>query len=186
MAVPAPRHRFTVADYHKMAEVGILGEDERVELIEGEIVDLTPIGRRHLATVDRLNDRFVRGLGDEVIVRVQGAIRLSEHSEPQPDLVLLRRRPDFYATTDATPEDVLLIVEVADTSLAYDREVKVPLYARAGIPEVWLVDLANQRIVVYREPAPDGYHTAAIFQGDDRLSPQAFPEFHLAAAEIVG
>ena len=186
MALPAIRHRFTVVEYHKMAKVGILSEDDRVELIEGEIVDMPPIGRRHLASVDRLNDLFTRGLGEQVIVRVQGSIQLSEDSEPQPDLVLLRRRPDFYADRDAGPEDVLLVIEVADTSLSYDRDVKAPLYARAGIPEVWLVDLNGASITVHREPGPEGYRSVFLARGNDHLSPQAFPEFMLTADQILG
>ena len=186
MAIPAIRHRFTVVDYHKMAEAGILGEDDRVELIEGEIVDMTPISRRHQACVDRLNELFVRGLGEQVIVRVQGSIRLNDRSEPQPDLVLLRRRADFYRDTDAAPEDVLLIIEVADTSLPYDQGIKAPLYARAGIPELWLVDLNGPSITVHREPGPAGYRSVSVVRNDDRLSPQAFPEFILTADQILG
>jgi len=186
MAIPTIKHRFTVADYHRMAEAGILGEDDRVELIEGEIVDMTPIGRRHQARVDRLNDLFTEGLGKKVIVRVQGAIRLSELSEPQPDLVLLRRRADFYVDADAGPADVLLIVEVADTSLPHDQDVKVPLYARAGIPEVWLVDLNGEGVAVYREPRPGGYREVLTVRGSDRLSPQAFPELVLTPRQILG
>ncbi|MBI3979349.1 MAG: Uma2 family endonuclease [Chloroflexi bacterium] len=186
MVVPITKHRFTVVEYRRMGEAGIFGEDDRVELIEGEIVDMTPIGKRHLAAVDRLNDRSVRGLGDRVIVRVQGALRLREDSEPQPDLVLLRRRPDFYATVDAGPADALLVVEVAETTVQYDREVKVRLYAQAGIPEVWLVDLVARVITVYREPGPQGYRTLFTIRGTDRLSPQAFPEFVLTADQILG
>jgi Uma2 family endonuclease len=186
MAIPATPHRFTVADYHKMAEAGILAEDDRVELIQGEVMEMAPIGRRHLACVDRLNGLVTRRLGDHVIVRVQGALRLSQHLEPQPDVVLLRVRPDFYATADAGPEDVLLIIEVADTSLQYDRDVKVPLYAQAGIPEVWLVDLNGASITVHREPGPEGYRSVRVVRGDDRLNPEAFPEFVLTADQIFG
>ena len=186
MAMPETRYRFTVAEYHQMAEAGILREDDRVELIEGEIIHMSPIGRAHLSTVDRLNHLLVRGLGDQVIVRVQGSIRLNVRSEPEPDLVVLRRREDFYATADAGPEDVLLIIEVADTSLAYDRGVKAPLYARNGIPELWLVDLNGERITVFREPSAAGYQRTFDVQGADRLSPQAFPEFVLTAGQILG
>jgi Uma2 family endonuclease len=186
MAIPVTRHRFTVAEYHRMAEVGILAEDDRVELIRGEIVDMTPIGRKHQACVDRLTRLVVRGLGEKVIVRVQGPIRLDEHSEPQPDLALLRDCPDFYATTDAAPEDVLLVVEVADTSAQHDREVKVPLYAQAGIPEVWLVNLMEDAITVYREPESQRYRTSFTIKGHDRLSPRSFPDFVLTADQILG
>src|SRR4051812_29339649 len=186
MAVPTITHRFTVSDYHRMAEAGIFGEHDRVELIEGEIVDMAPLGRRHQARVDHLAEMLIRGLGERAIVRVQGSIRLGERSEPQPDLVLLRRRADFYAVTDAGPADVLLVVEVADTSLAHDRDVKVPLYARAGIPEVWLIDLNGENVAVYREPGSEGYHDVSPVRGDARLSPRAFPELGLTASQILG
>ena len=186
MTMLVARRYFTVVEYHKMAEAGILGEDDRVELIEGEIVQMSPIGRGHLACVDRLNDLLVRGLGDEVIVRVQGSIRLNGGSEPEPDLVLLRRRPDFYASADAGPEDVLLVIEVADSSLAYDYGVKVPLYARAGISELWLVDLRDGSMSVFLEPAGEGYRSVVVVRGDDCVSPHAFPELVLTLGQILG
>jgi Uma2 family endonuclease len=179
------RRLFTVTDYHKMAEAGILNEDDRVELIEGEIVEMSPIGFRHLAQVDHLNVLFMRGLLDKAIVRVQGSVRLNIHSEPQPDLVLLRWRADFYKNTAAGPEDILLIVEVADSSLAYDRDVKAPLYARAGVAEFWLIDLNAESIDVYRGPAPDGFREMFKAQGNDPLSPLAFPKLVLSCKEIL-
>ena len=139
-----------------------------------------------MACVDRLTELFIHGLGDRAIVRVQGSIRLLEHSEPQPDLVLLRRRPGFYATSDAGPADTLLVIEVADTSLRYDRDVKVPLYARVGIPEVWLVDLTDGSITSHREAGPQGYGRVVTARGDEPLSPQAFPELVLTAERILG
>lgn len=186
MALSTARHQFTVADYHRMAEAGILAEDDRVELIEGEIVDMAPIGRRHQARLDRLADLFFGSLGRQAIIRIQGSVRLSERSEPEPDLVVLRRRADFYEHADAGPEDVLLIVEVADSSLTHDRDVKVPLYARAGIPDVWLVDLNGARITVYRAPTPDGYREVRVVRGPERVSPQAFPGLALTADQILG
>jgi Uma2 family endonuclease len=185
VAIPV-KHRFTVENYHRMAQTGILREDSRVELIEGEIVDMSPIGRKHQACVDRLATRLIRGLGDKAIIRVQGGVRLSKFSEPQPDLALLRWRDDFYAGADAGPEDVLLIVEVAETTLSYDRRQKVPLYARVGITEVWLVDLSGESLTVCKEPITGGYRTVFDVQGDARLSPQAFPEFVLTADQVVG
>lgn len=151
------RRRFTVAEYHRMGASGILSEDDRVELIEGEIVEMAPIGSRHQACVDRLTELFSIQLAQRAVIRVQGPIRLSEHSEPQPDLALLRRRPDFYAASHPGPQDILLVVEVADTSADYDREVKLLLYGRYGIPEVWLVDLASECVDVCREPSMGGY-----------------------------
>jgi Uma2 family endonuclease len=186
VAIRAPRHQFTVADYQRMGEAGILLEDDRVELIEGEIIDMSPIGRRHQACVDQLAERFFEALGRRVILRVQGSVRLSDLSEPQPDLAVLRRRSDFYAGSDAAPDDVLLIVEVADTTLHYDRDVKVPLYARARVPEAWVVDITGQRVLVYREPGSRGYATSLEAQGDDRLSLEGFPELVLTADDVVG
>jgi hypothetical protein len=147
MGVQLARRLFTVAEYHKMAEAGILSEDDRVELLEGEIVAMSPIGSRHAGTVKRLLDQFIPLQGARrVILSVQDPIRLGEYSEPQPDLALLRPRADFYASSHPGPEDVLLIIEVADQSAAVDREVKVPLYARWGIPEVcWWIWAAGAR-----------------------------------------
>jgi Uma2 family endonuclease len=186
MAIAVTHRRFTVNEYYRMAEVGILSPDERVELIEGEIVDMAPIGSRHAACVDRLNRDFVPALGDRAIVRVQGPLRLHDYSEPEPDLVILRPRDDFYAEETPGPADALLVIEVADTSERYDRQVKVPLYAQAGIPEVWLVDLTAGNITVYRGPGPDGYAEATVATGADELSPLAFPDFVLTAARILG
>jgi Uma2 family endonuclease len=151
------RHRLTVADYYRMAEVGILDPEARVELIDGEIIDMAPPGSPHAAIVDHLNEVFVRAVQDRASVRVQNPVRLSEYSEPQPDLALLRRRDDFYRERHPQPDDVLLIIEVAATSLRFDRETKLPLYARHGIPEVWLVDLESRRLSRYRAPQHGSY-----------------------------
>ena len=150
------RWRFTVHDYHRMGEAGILHEDDRVELIEGELVEMAAIGTRHFSCVNGLTRMLVRGVGDEAIVSVQNPVRLDEHSEPQPDLTVLRMRD--YRESLPVPEDVLLLIEVSDPTLAYDRGVKLPLYARSGIREVWIVDLgrghrASRRSVRRRLPA---------------------------------
>ncbi len=143
------RHRITVHDYHRMAEIGVLAPDARVELIEGEIIDMAPIGKAHQSIVDQLNRMLVRAVGDEAIVRVQGSIRLSQWSEPEPDVVLLAPRSDFYRGELASGADTLLVIEVSDTTLRYDRDVKVPLYARHGVPEVWVMDVQNDALLVY-------------------------------------
>ena len=168
-----------------MAEAGILGEDDRVELLAGEILDVLRPSRREQACVDRLAALLIPAVGPEAIVRVRGPIRLSYESEPEPDIVLLRRRSDFYSDRDAAPEDVLLLIEVADTALAYDRDVKLPLYAQAGIAEVWIVDLNGQRILVHREPGADGYGNVVEFRGSDLLSPLAFPDLRLTGEQIL-
>lgn len=186
MAVQFVRRLFTVSEYHRMLEAGILGEDDRVELLEGEIVQMSPIGNRHAACVRRLNSLFVKRLGEQVIVDVQNPIHLSQHSEPQPDLALLRFRSDFYASAHPGPEDVLLVVEVTETSGTYDREVKVPLYARSNIPEVWVVDLAEEWIDVYREPSPEGYRLVRRLGRGERLSPQALADLELEVGEVLG
>jgi len=156
------RHRFTRADFHSMAEAGILGSDERVELIEGEIVDRAPIGNRHVRAVDVLTAALTSAVGNRGIVSIQGPIVLSEFSEPEPDVGVYRYREDFYRDRDRGPEDVLLLVEVADSSLRYDTEVKLPLYARHRVPEVWLVDLVAERLVRYRDPSPQGYRASDV------------------------
>jgi Uma2 family endonuclease len=152
-----PRHRITVDEYHRMAELGLLNEDSRVELIEGEIIDMAPIGISHNSTVDRLNRWLVTAVGSRAIVRIQGSFRLSNITEPQPDVILLRPREDFYAAKFAAGEDTLLVVEVSDTTFRYDRSVKVPLYARHGIPEVWVVDLENGRLHFFRALVKETY-----------------------------
>ncbi len=180
------RRRFTVDEYHRMAEAGILHEDDRVELLEGEIVEMSPIGRRHQACVDRLTQWLVPALRGRAIVRVQGSVKLSDVSAPQPDVLLLRPRQDFYATVDPGPDDVFLVIEVADTSLRYDQGIKVPLYARHGIPEVWVIDLAEERVFIYRDPHPGaGYRAVEVLGRGARLAPQAFPELELAIDELL-
>jgi Uma2 family endonuclease len=156
-ADPPRRHRLTVADYYLMAEVGILAPDARVELIDGEIIDMAPPGSLHAATVHRLNRILVHAAGEGALVLVQNPVRLSELSEPQPDLALLRSREDFYSQNHPGPADVLLVVEVADSSLRFDRDTKVSLYAAHGIPEVWLVDLRGRRLIRHRAPQQGSY-----------------------------
>jgi Uma2 family endonuclease len=186
MPIELIRRRFTADEYHRMAEAGVLREHDRVELIEGEIVEMTPIDPRHGAVVDRLNHTLTRACGDRAIVRVQGSIRLGLRSEPQPDVVLLRPRSDFYETAVPGPESVLLLIEVAETSLPYDREIKLRLYARAGVPEVWLVDLVRNEVEIHREPTPEGYRRGETLGPGDRLAPMALPEVSLSPAQFLG
>ena len=186
MAVQVSRRRFSVGEYYLMAKAGILHEDDRVELIEGEIVEMAAVSSRHAAGVKRLNLLFAPYAGQRFLVGVQDPVRLDEHSEPQPDIALLRLRPDFYANAHPGPEDVLLLIEVAVTSEEYDRQVKVPLYARFGILEVWLVDLEGERIEVYREHSPQGYRHVRTVLGDEHLAPEALPGLELTARDILG
>ena len=177
--------RFTVEEYHKLAEVGILSEDDRVELIEGEIIVNSPIGSKHAACVNRLTHLFSQRVGGRAIVSVQNPIRLGEHSEPQPDLALLKPRPDFYAEEHPKPEDVLLVVEVAETSSEYDRHVKIPLYARHGIPEVWLIDLSKGRLTAFRKPQRGVYARIEEAKKGDRIAPEALPDVVIPLEELL-
>jgi len=186
MAVQVLRRRFTVKEYYQMAQAGILHEDDRVELIEGEIIQMAPIGRPHATSVRRLVRLFSRLVGEQAVVDIQNPIHLGEHSEPQPDAVLLRPRPDLYAAAHPEPGDILLLVEVADTTASYDREIKVPLYARAGIPEVWIEDLERDVIEVHRQPSPEGYQQLRIVRRGESLSPEALPDLVLKAEDILG
>ena len=185
MPVRLLTRRFTVEEYYRMAQAGILSENDRVELIEGAIVEMAAIGSRHAACVGRLTAVFSAAQTGG-IVWVQNPIRLGEHSEPQPDLALLRPRPDFYASAHPGPGDVLLLIEVSETSTDADREVKVPLYARAGIAEVWLVDLEAEGIELYRQPSAEGYRESRQARRGEALSPGAFSDLTLTADEILG
>jgi Uma2 family endonuclease len=147
------RHLISVDAFHRMGEAGILGPADRVELIDGEIIDMSPIGALHAAIVARLASSFSQRLGEAAVIRCQNPVRLDDMSEPEPDIAILRPRADFYMTAHPGPADVLLVIEVADTSLAYDLGTKVPLYVRHGIPEVWVIDAATRRTRVFRQPA---------------------------------
>lgn len=168
-----------------MAQAGILAEDDRVELLNGEIVEMPPIGSRHAACVDRLNQQLSRSAGELAIVRVQSPIRLSAHSEPEPDLALLTPREDFYTEGHPGPEDTLLVIEVAETSAEFDRQVKLPLYAQAGIPEVWLIDLAEGHVEVHRTPSTSGSDEVQTLSSNETLSPQALPELTISVDKIL-
>ena len=187
MAVSMTKRRFTVDEYYTMARSGILREDDRVELIEGEITQMTPIGSRHMVCVNRTLDCFIAiQLEKRTIVSIQNPLRLDAFNEPEPDVALLQPRADFYENQHPGPADVLLIVEVSDTTLAYDRDVKGPLYARFGIPEFWIADVENKTVTVYRAPSPRGYEEMKTFRAGQTLSPLAFPELNMAVESIVG
>lgn len=164
---PIQHWRFSIADYHAMAAAGILGDDDRVELIDGEIIAMPPIGSPHGGRVKRLNGRLSAAVGDRAIVAVQDPIVLGEHSEPEPDLALLRPRADSYTDSHPVAADVLLVIEVADTSLGYDLRTKVPLYARHGVPEVWIIDILHQRALRFADPAP----AAGSYRREETLDP---------------
>ncbi len=172
-------HRFTVDDYHRMAADGILAPGQRVELIQGEVVEMTPIGSRHAAVVNQLNRLLGRAVGDRAIVSVQNPIRLSIHDEPEPDLALLKPRRDGYSEALPSPGDALLVIEVADTSLRYDLDSKLPLYARAGTPEAWLVDLVNNVIERHTSPGDEGYRTRDVAGVGGALTSETLPDLCL-------
>ncbi len=179
------RFRLSRDRYHTMIESGIIGEDERIELIEGEIVTMSPIGSEHSGIVDQLSEILVDQLAKRAVVKVQGPIQLDEHSEPEPDIVLSKPRRDYYKRSLPTPADVLLVIEVADSSLAYDRTVKMPLYAQAGIAEAWIINLIDRWIEVYRDPSPAGYTTMLKILPGRTIAPQAFADVIVAVDDLL-
>lgn len=178
------RHRITADEYHRMGEAGILSEDDRVELIEGDLIDMSPIGHQHAGIVNRLNRLFVMAVDDRAVISIQNPVRLNDQSEPQPDLVLLKPRSDDYMSATPTAADLLLVVEVADTSIAYDRSVKMPLYARHGIPEAWLIGSEKKAVEVFRDPSPDGYRHVRCFGRGEVIRPLLCPEIELDLSDL--
>ena len=176
--------KFNVNEYHKMAETGILTPEDRVELIKGEILAMSPIGRKHAATVKRLNNFLTYQLQNLAIISVQDPIQLNNLSEPQPDVVLLKPCSDFYESKIPEPEDIYLLIEVADSTIKYDQEVKLPLYAQSNISEVWIADLNNKTLEVYRQPQDKTYLEQQ--KNVKSISPLAFPQITLTINDIFG
>ena len=186
-AVLPARHKLTVDDYHRMGDAGIFTDGERVELIDGDLIDMAPIGQGHAAVVSGLNEALVLACAGRAIVSPQNPVRLDRSSEPQPDLAVLRRRADFYASGERPgPADVLLLVEVADTSLRFDRSVKLPLYARAGIAEVWIVDLKRRVLNAYRAPEGGEYGVMATHRAGEQVALAVAPEIVVRLDLIFG
>ncbi|MCL6606879.1 MAG: Uma2 family endonuclease [Geminicoccaceae bacterium] len=182
----APPHRFTVDAYHKMAETGILGEDDRVELLDGEIVDMPPISAEHAGTVNLTLAAFARRVvHGRHLLSVQNPLRLDPWNEPVPDLLVLRWRQDAYTKALPGPADVLLLVEVMRSSHDYDRRIKLPLYARFGIPEVWLVDLPAERVEVHREPSAEGYRSVHTVGRGEKVRALLVDALELDAADLL-
>jgi Uma2 family endonuclease len=182
--VELPRRLFSVDEYHRMAEAGILDADERVELIEGEVVQMAPIGPRHFGCVINANRLFLTQLGDRAVISPQNPVVIRPRSEPQPDLALLRRRAISYSRELPTARDVLLAVEVADTTVRVDRLVKGRLYAQAGIAEFWLLLAMDGAVEVYREPGPDGYQSVTRLGTGQTVSPLAFPDVAFTVSDF--
>lgn len=178
------RHSFTTDEYEAMIHAGVLTKDHRVELINGEIVEMSPIGPLHASIVSRLIRLFTQRVGDRAIVNVQNPIRADEQSEPQPDVVLVKYRDDFYRDAHPTPADTLLVIEVADSTLDADRRIKIPLYAQSGVPEVWIVNVLDECIEIYRQPARGDYQEKRTLRGDAVVAPANLPEAQIKAADL--
>jgi len=179
-----PRHRWMVAEYFKMGETGLLMEDDRVELIDGEVIDMSPIGSHHAGKVNRLVNWLAFHLYGKAVVAGQNPVILGDHNAPQPDIAILRWRDDFYESSHPEPEDILLVVEVADTTARYDRKIKVPLYARHGIPEVWLLDLQKQVLEIYRNPDQEKYQYSEHLRSG-QVAPLNLPEAVIQLGDLL-
>ena len=180
------RHFFTVDEFARMGEAGVFAEDDRVELIDGEIREMTPIGPPHAVVVNLLAEPLITRLSGRAYVSIQNPVRLGRHTEPQPDLAVARRRLDAYAGRHPEAGDILLVIEVADSSVCYDRVEKVPRYGKAGIPATWLVDLAAQTVTVYTGPGPDGYADEQLRRRGDAIAATGVPEIGLLVDEMFG
>lgn len=184
MPVPT-EHRFNVKAYYRMAETGVLPPDARVELLNGRIIDKSPISPAHGGTVKRLNRIFNAQANGRWLVSTQDPVHLDDHSEPEPDVALLKPPPDDYKSQHPGPDDVLLLIEVSDTTLDLDREEKLPAYARAGVAEVWIVNLNAANIEVYRTPHFTGYSSKTVLAAGDQIAPQAFPDATVSVWELL-
>ena len=179
------KHRFSVKEYYRMAETGVLRPDARVELLNGEIIDMAPIGPFHGGVTNYLTRIFNPAPPALWVLSIQNPVRLDDHSEPQPDLMLLKPVSDFYRNRHPQPEDVYLLVEVSDSSLARDLAEKLPAYGHAGIPEVWIINLNEETVEVYREPHFSGYASKTVLKPGDTAQPLAFPDLTVNVSELV-
>ncbi len=179
------RKLFTVDDYYKMAEAGVLREPHRTELINGEIIEMTPMGSRH-AVVSRVNEVFISLFKGKALLRPQLPLRLNDFNEPEPDIVLLRQQKDSYSAAHPGPSDVFLVMEISDSSLRYDRDVKLPVYAEACLPEVWILDLAADALLVYRNVIRRTYRTHLRFGRGESVSCFRFQQIPIEIDELLG
>jgi len=186
MQIEVHRKQFTVEEYHRMGETGILGPEDRVELIEGEIIKMSPIGVRHVGCVNAATNVLTIALGDRAVVSVQNPLQLSSISEPQPDIIVMKPRADFYRSRRQEARDSVLVIEVSDTSLKYDRDVKLPLYAQAQVPEVWIENLEENLLLVYTELVNGVYNPQRTLPRTANVSPQAFPDVVISVEQLLG
>jgi len=177
---------FTAEEYHRMGEAGILRPHDRTELIDGEIVQLTPIGYRHELCVSRITALLIQTLGNRMVLSPQCALRLNDWTEPEPDIVVYKPRSDFYAKKRKGPSDVLFVIEVSDSTLQHDQKIKLPRYAKAGIPEVWIEDLQHNVLNVYRNAGARTYATVLTLSPENTVSPFAFPDVSFSINELLG
>ncbi len=180
------KKRFTVDEYHRMGETGIFGPEDRLELIDGEILEMSPIGQRHASRVARATALFVRTFGDRAVVNPQNPLQLSDWTEPQPDIVILKPRTDFYEHLRPTPGDVLLVMEVSDTTLRFDLKIKLTYFAAAAIPEVWIQDVNEDLLHVFREPERGNYSVSMQLTRGSAVSPVTFPEMRFSMDDLFG
>lgn len=184
-AMPTPvKYRLTVEQYYKMAEVGILGIEQRTELIEGEIIEMSPIGAKHAGTINRLSRVLSPRISAQSIISIQNSIRLNDKSEPQPDLAILHLRDDCYTESIPTPDDVFLLIEVSDSTLKYDRDIKIPLYAKAGIPEVWIANIEEQVFEVYKSLNQNSYEQVQNYEKGEVTSMSMLADIEIAINEV--
>ena len=186
MSAALDKYSFTAEEFERMGEAGIFRQDARLELIDGEIFEMSPIGNAHAACVKFLNRVLSRLFGGTFIIGVQDPIRLNDFSEPQPDISLMRWRDDDYSGGHPTPADVLLVIEVSDTTLEYDRQMKVPLYARAGIAEAWLVNIPEERMEIYSDPSGDSYRRAEVFARGSEARSHTIEGLSVSVGELLG
>ncbi|MDT4897104.1 MAG: hypothetical protein QOH25_2181 [Acidobacteriota bacterium] len=179
------KHWISVDEYERMGRAGIFGSDARLELLEGEIYEMSPIGSPHAACVTILHQLLTLKFAGKLIVISQNPIRLDDFSEPQPDIALVRWRDDFYRNSHPTPADVLLIIEVADSTVESDRSYKIPLYAKVGIPEAWIVNLPDEKIELYTEPAGDVYQTSQTFKRGEEVQAHGVADLRVNVADVL-
>lgn len=186
MSYPATSHCYTVTEYHQMISTGVISEDDRIELLNGEIIEMSAVSPSHAAGVKRAARLFNRRVSHDIIVSVQDPIQLDDFSEPQPDVALLRPRADLYKQSHPKPADILLVVEVAESAVVRDRILKAPAYVRALIAELWIVDLQQDLIEVYLSPASGAYQAQRQAGRGETLVPQLLPTLNVPADEMLG